>query len=157
MDAFISHYRRWEHWEEWSKRVPVQTQVHCTRCIQNISSQNTFHYIRTGGKAEASSISVTLLLFTTALFVNHRVISSVQFSCSVVSDSLHPWTAACQVSLSITNSRILLKLMSIESVKASNHHYGLFKWVSSLHQVAKVWELQLQQQSFQCIFRTDFL
>ena len=32
-----------------------------------------------------------------------------------------PWTAACQVSLSITNSRSLLKLMSIESVMASNH------------------------------------
>ena len=34
---------------------------------------------------------------------------------------------------------------------------GLFKWVSSLHQVAKVLEFQLQHQSFQCTFRTDFL
>ena len=34
---------------------------------------------------------------------------------------------------------------------------GLFKWVSSLHQVAKVLELQLQHQSFQWMFRTDFL
>ena len=32
-----------------------------------------------------------------------------------------PWTAACQVSLSITNSRSLLKLMSTESVVPSNH------------------------------------
>ena len=32
-----------------------------------------------------------------------------------------PWTAACQGSLSITNSRRLLKLMSIESVMPSNH------------------------------------
>ena len=32
-----------------------------------------------------------------------------------------PWTAACQASLSITNSRSLLKLMSIESVMPSNH------------------------------------
>ena len=32
-----------------------------------------------------------------------------------------PWTAARQASLSITNSRILLKLMSIESVMPSNH------------------------------------
>ena len=30
--------------------------------------------------------------------------SSVQFSCLVVSDSATPWTAACQASLSITNS-----------------------------------------------------
>ena len=32
-----------------------------------------------------------------------------------------PWTAACQAFLSITNSRSLLKLMSIESVIPSNH------------------------------------
>ena len=38
--------------------------------------------------------------------------SSVQFSCSVMSDSATPWTAACQASLSFTNSWILLKLMS---------------------------------------------
>ena len=33
----------------------------------------------------------------------------------------NPWTAACQASLSITNSRTLLKLKSIESVMPSNH------------------------------------
>ena len=32
-----------------------------------------------------------------------------------------PWTAACQASLSITDSRSLLKVMSIESVMSSNH------------------------------------
>ena len=32
-----------------------------------------------------------------------------------------PWRAACQASLSITNSQSLLKLMSIESVMPSNH------------------------------------
>ena len=32
-----------------------------------------------------------------------------------------PWTAACQASLSITNSQSLLKLMSIASVMSSNH------------------------------------
>ena len=47
--------------------------------------------------------------------------SSVQFSRSVVSNSETPWTAACQASLSITNSQSLLKLMSIELVMPSNH------------------------------------
>ena len=48
--------------------------------------------------------------------------SSVQFSHSLVSDSLWPpWTAALQASLSINNSQSLLKLMSIESVMPSNH------------------------------------
>ena len=57
-------------------------------------------------------------------------------------------------SLSITNSRSLLKLMFIELVMPSNHlillspfcpafylsqNQGLFQWVSSSHQVAKVW------------------
>ena len=48
--------------------------------------------------------------------------SSVQFSRSVVSNSLQPpWISACQASLSITNSRSLLKLMSIELVMPSSH------------------------------------
>ena len=46
---------------------------------------------------------------------------SVQSSHSVVSDSVTPWKAACQASLSITNSQSLLKLMPIESAMSSNH------------------------------------
>ena len=38
-----------------------------------------------------------------------------------------------------------------------SQHQGLFQWVGSLHQVAKVLEFQLQHQAFQWIFRTDFL
>ena len=38
-----------------------------------------------------------------------------------MSDSATPWTAARQASLSITNSRSLLKLMSIKLVMPSNH------------------------------------
>ena len=45
--------------------------------------------------------------------LNRNVPSSVQFSRSVLSDSVTPWTAACQASLSITNPRNLLKLMSM--------------------------------------------
>ena len=47
--------------------------------------------------------------------------SSVQFSRSVVSHFVTPWTAACQVSLSIANSGSLLKLMSVVSVMPSKH------------------------------------
>ena len=38
-----------------------------------------------------------------------------------------------------------------------SQYQGRFQWVSSSHQVAKVLEIQLQHQSFQWIFRTDFL
>ena len=46
---------------------------------------------------------------------------AVQFSRSGVSDSTTSWTAAGQASLSITNSRSLLKLMSIQLMMPSNH------------------------------------
>ena len=38
-----------------------------------------------------------------------------------------------------------------------SQHQSLFQWVSSSHQVAKVLESQLQHQSFQWVFKTDFL
>ena len=38
-----------------------------------------------------------------------------------------------------------------------SQHQGLFQWVSSSHQVAKVLEFQLQHQSFQWTLRTDLL
>ena len=61
------------------------------------------------------------LLINMSSFFWILVLFSVQFSRSVVSNSVTPWTAACQASLSITNSQSLLKLMSIESVMPSNH------------------------------------
>ena len=52
---------------------------------------------------------------------NSRHILTLLFSHSVLSDSATPWTAACQASLSFSISRRLLKIMSIESVRPSNH------------------------------------
>ena len=49
------------------------------------------------------------------------IMCSVQFSRSVIRLFATPWTAAHQASLSITNSRSLLRLMSIKSVMSSNH------------------------------------
>ena len=82
------------------------------------------------------------------------------------------WTAACQAPLSFTISWSLFRLMSIESVMPSNHlilcspllffpsifpSIRVFSRVGSSHQVAKVLKLQLQHQSFQWIFRVDYL
>ena len=47
--------------------------------------------------------------------------SSVQFSCSIMTNFVTPWTAAHQASQSVTNTRTLQKLISIESVMPSNH------------------------------------
>ena len=98
---------------------------------------------------------------------------SVQFSRSVVSDSLRPhepqharppcrsptpgvhpnpcplsWWCHPTISSSVVPSPPALNF---------SQHQGLFKRVSSLHQVAKVLEFQLQHQSFQWTPRTDLL
>ena len=54
-------------------------------------------------------------------YSGRRVIVSSVHSLSCVHLFVIPWTAARQASLSITNSRSLLKLISIESVMSSNH------------------------------------
>ena len=85
-----------------------------------------------------------------------------------------PWTAAHQVSFlvlhylaefaqthvhwlsdAIQSSRPLLP--PSPPVLNLSQHQGLFQWVGSLHQMDKILELQLQHQSFQWIFRVDFL
>ena len=92
-------------------------------------------------------------------------ISSVQFSCSVMSDSLQPHglqhtRPACpsptpRVCSNIQPSHPLLS----PSPPAFNlsQHQGLFQGVSSSHQVAKALELQPQHHSFQRTPRTDLL
>ena len=99
--------------------------------------------------------------------------SSVQFSCSVMSDSLWPHglqharppcplpaCRACSNSCPLSqwcHPTISSSVMS-PSPPAFNlsQHQGLFKWVSFSHQVAKLLELQLQPQSFQWILRISF-
>ena len=60
-----------------------------------------------------------LVCYSSCLIV-YYTFSSVQ-SLSRVQLFVTPWISACQASLSITNSRSLLKLMSIESVMPSSH------------------------------------
>ena len=98
---------------------------------------------------------------------------SVQFSRSIVSDSL--WSHEPQHTRPPCPSSTLgvypnscplsrwyhLTISSSSSAFRLSQHQGLFqglfKWVSSSHQVAKVLDFQLQHQSFQWIPRTDFL
>ena len=59
--------------------------------------------------------------YSTLFLPYNYPVKSVQFSRSVVPDSLGPHESARQASLSITNSRSSLRLTSIESVMPSNH------------------------------------
>ena len=91
-------------------------------------------------------------------------LGGIIFCCSVTKSYPTLCNPAFQASLSFTISQSLLKLMFITSVMPSNHlilycpllllpqfsqHQGLFQWVGSLHQMARV--LELQHQSFQWI------
>ena len=99
--------------------------------------------------------------------------SSVQFICSTMTDSLWPHglqhaglpcpsltPRACSNSCPSSqwyhptiSSSVIPFCSCFQSFPAS----GSFAMISSLHQVAKVLELQLQHQSFQWMFRNDFL
>ena len=97
--------------------------------------------------------------------------SSVQFSRSVMFNSLQPHglqhtRPPCQSPLlEFTQTHVHWVGDGIQPFLTSvipfsclhSQHQGLFKWVNSSHQVAKVLEFQFQHQSFQWIFRTDFL
>ena len=96
-------------------------------------------------------------------------LSSVQFSCSVVSNSLQPHESQharppCPsltpgvYSNSCPSSRWCHPLSSPSPPAPSPcQHQGLFQWVNSSHEVAKVLEFQLQHQSFQWTPRTYLL
>ena len=97
-------------------------------------------------------------------------ISSVQFSCSVVSDSLWPnesqHTRPPCPSPASPNPRsssrrwypaILYSVVPFSSHSQSLPASGFFQWVNPLQRVAKVWGFQLQHQSFQWTSRTDLL
>ena len=109
------------------------------------------------------------------IYLNNEgwVFNAVQFNHSVVTDSLQPHeqqharppvqhqlpeftqTQVHWVGDAIQPSHLLLS-PSPPALNLSQHQ-GLFQWVSSSHQVAKVLKFQLQHQSFQWTLRTDFL
>ena len=76
---------------------------------------------------------------------SHSFSGSVQLSHSVLSDSVTPWTAACQASLFITNSRSLLKLMSTKSVMPSNHLIFCHSLLSCLQSFPASGSFQMSQ------------
>ena len=76
------------------------------------------------------------------LSVHHKLLEFTQSHVHWVSDAIqpsHPLSSLSHPTLNLSQ------------------HQGLFKWVSSSHQVDKVSEFHLQHQSFQRIFKTDFL
>ena len=73
--------------------------------------------------------------------VHHQILELTQTYVHRVGDAIQP-------SHSLSSSSALKFNVS--------QHQGLFQWVSTSHQVAEILEFQLQHQSFQWTFRTDF-
>ena len=108
-----------------------------------------------------------------SLSVNKDVISSVQFSCSDMSDSLQAHESQhARPPYPSPTPRVYLNTCPLSwwchpAISSSgipfppapnpSQHQGIFQWVNSLHDVAKVLEIQLQHQSFQWTPRTDLL
>ena len=74
--------------------------------------------------------------------VHHQLLELTQTHVHRVSDAIQPFYPLLSLSPPTFNF---------------SQHQGLFQWVSSSHQVTKVLEFQLQDQSFPWIFRTDLL
>ena len=102
--------------------------------------------------------------------VNRWSVCSAQFSHSVMSSSLQPHgpqhaRPSCPSPTSVVYSDSCPLSWWCHPTNSSpsppafilSQHQGLFQWVRFLHQVAKVFEFQLQHQPLQWIFRTDFL
>ena len=99
----------------------------------------------------------------------YSIYRSVQFSCSVLSlcDPMHCSTPGFPVHHQIPQLAQTCVHWVGDAIQPSHplsspspafnlsQQQGLFQWVSSSHQVAKVLEFQLQHQAFQWIFRTD--
>ena len=114
------------------------------------------------GCCETTSLSSNIF----AHLIRPLFIGSVQSSRSVMSDSLQPHglqhtRPPCPSPAPRAYSDAIQPSHPLSSPSSPafslSQHQGIFQWVSSLHQVAKVLEFQLQHQSFQWTLRIDFL
>ena len=129
--------------------------------VKILQQHGIFSYLSLN-QVKIMHIVVGNFLIIQSIAIQFSSISSVHLlSCVWLFET--PWIAACQASLSITNSRSSLKFMSIELVMPSSHlilcrpllllppairinpsqHQNLFQWENSSYEVAKVLEFQL--------------
>ena len=120
------------------------------KCIFNILELNLIFYLLfKKDSVQFSLVTQSCLTLcnpmncsTPGLLVHHQLLGFTQTHVHWVSDAIqssHPLSSRSPPAFNLSQ------------------HQGLFKWVISSHQVASVLEFQLQHQSFQLIFRTDFL
>ena len=160
----------------WSRKIPHATQQWRPSTAMNKTDEETkagymdrgpdlflwlcwlqLQYI--GSSCVMRDLSNSLWLWCPGL-----IVSGCGFSCSTACRILVPWPEikplfpALQGGLLTTGSPGKSKRgPDLKVTSCHTQHQGLFQWVSSLLQVAKILELQFKHQSFQWIFRVDFL
>ena len=147
--------------------VLPSSSVHYCHCDGKFDSSSFCSIVKNASLMEKSYPFYLHFDYQRCLMV-YFVFVSVQFSHSVVSDSLWPHgTQHARPPCPLPTPRVhptscplsqwCHLTISSSVVPFSSQHQGLFKWVTSLHQVAQVLEFQLQPQSFQWTLRTDLL
>ena len=179
-DPFLSGVFQWERWGErgWGflssldelRPFPVScTCLGPSACLQDVLKDKDCGFWREMHRRTWNSLTV----------VNCgrcNWFCFLAYCCCCCSDSL--WLHRLQHTRLLCLHYVLefavhwVWFMSIESVMLSYHlilggspspafslsqHHSLFQWVNSSHQVGDILELQLQHQTFQWIFRVDFL
>ena len=129
--------------KEKQKMHPIKNK---TKENQKAKRKEMWHYIQQFQLSSVAQSCPTLYEpiygSTQGLPVHHELLESTHTHVHWVGDAIqpsHPPSSPSPPALNLSQ------------------HQGLFKWVSSSHQVARILEFQLKHQSFQWTFSTDFL
>ena len=130
----------------------IQVQIHTNTHTHNLPGNFWSSLLKVTTEKSSSSVQFShsvMLTFCDSmdwsipdLPIHHQLLKLTQIQVHWVSDAILPSHPLLNPSPPTYNR---------------SQHLGLFKWVSSSHQVAKVLEFQLQHQFFQWIFGSNFL
>ena len=129
-----------------------------SKCTRTICSSSAAFVVKIKGEIYSmKSIPHWTLLFSHSVQSNSLQADGLQHT-RLPCSSLSP--RACSNSCPLSwwcHPTISSSVVPFSPIFDLSKHQGLFRWICSSHQVAKVLEFQLQHQFFQWIFRTDFL
>ena len=153
-------------WSQWCNPTISSSVVPFSSCFQSFPASGSFQksqFFSSGGQSIGVSASASVLQMNIQF-------SSVSQSCLTLCDSMNCSTPGLPVHHQLPESTQThvhwvgdpiqpSHPLSSPSPPAQNPspHQGLLQWLISSHEVAKVLEFQLQQQSFQWTPRTDLL
>jgi len=129
-------FKRWEYQTTWPASWETCMQVKKQQLEPDMEQQ--FSSVTQSSLTLCNPVDCRMPDFP----VHHQLLKLSQTHVHRVSGAIQPFHPLSPPSLPTCNP---------------SQHQGLFKWVSSSHQVAKVLEFQLQHQSSQWIFRIDFI